>query len=186
MVAIQKETKPTLCDGQITYREGHNSTRYFRHGAPYTTVELAYMVQHYRRGNVKYISMDIGRTEHTIKSVVGKLKREGLAVRYQHLDTTPFLVEMEAWEDLRSDEFEELEANKMGGAYSENEMALIVQRYSFRNARSMARFLERTEHAVGSKRERLRKDPQLWKKLGKLNIASFVKQYEQMRSDAYA
>ncbi|KIL42102.1 hypothetical protein SD70_02660 [Gordoniibacillus kamchatkensis] len=59
---------------------------HFNHKKPYSTKESAYIVQNYRRGEVKNLALIIGRTEHCIRSKVDYFRKTGQFDRLMQLD----------------------------------------------------------------------------------------------------
>ncbi|MEK5068080.1 hypothetical protein [Sporosarcina sp. FSL K6-1508] len=59
---------------------------HFNHGNEYTTKELAYICQHYRLGNVRNLSMAVGRTEGTLRSLVNQLRKDGEFELYKNMN----------------------------------------------------------------------------------------------------
>lgn len=75
--------------GPIQY-DNHGRMKYhpayhFNHGKEYTLKELSYICQQYRRGNVKNLSMAVGRTEGTLRTLVDNLRKEGKFDFYKNL-----------------------------------------------------------------------------------------------------
>ncbi|RUT38714.1 DNA-entry nuclease [Paenibacillus anaericanus] len=54
-------------------------------GKSYSTKELSYICKHYSRGNVKTLSLDVGRTEHSLRQLANTLRKEGLFEHYKSL-----------------------------------------------------------------------------------------------------
>jgi DNA-binding MarR family transcriptional regulator len=55
------------------------------HNKPYTMKELSYICKHYKRGQVKSLALALGRTEHSIRVLVNKLRRDGLFEQYKNM-----------------------------------------------------------------------------------------------------
>lgn len=52
----------------------------------YTVKELAYICKHYGQGNLKTLSLDVGRTEQSLRTLVYQLKKKGLYEYYKNLN----------------------------------------------------------------------------------------------------
>lgn len=69
----------------------YNPHWHYRHQHEMSVAELAYIVQSYKRGNVKSLALDIGRTCRTVRTSVRKVREEGLWNTYLAIDTSKFL-----------------------------------------------------------------------------------------------
>lgn len=56
------------------------------HGKPYTTKENAFIIQHYRKGKVQWLSMVLGRTEHSLRRHREEIAEQGLYDHYMNMD----------------------------------------------------------------------------------------------------
>lgn len=58
---------------------------HYNQGKSYSTKELSYICKHYSRGHVKTLSLDVGRTEHSLRQRVNQLRKDGLFDHYKSL-----------------------------------------------------------------------------------------------------
>ncbi len=68
--------------GRMKYHPDYH----FNHQKPYTIEELVYICKQYEWGNVKTLSLDVGRTEATLHSRIYKLKESGEFDFYKNLN----------------------------------------------------------------------------------------------------
>lgn len=68
--------------GRMKYHPDYHPNQ----GKDYTTQELSYICKHYIRGNVKTLSFDVGRTEHSIRQRINMLRKNGEFNHYKNLE----------------------------------------------------------------------------------------------------
>lgn len=58
---------------------------HYNQGKSYTVSDLSYICKHYRRGEVLSLSLAVGRTDRSIRSLVDKLRKEDQFEYYKNL-----------------------------------------------------------------------------------------------------
>src|SRR5690606_13069538 len=88
----------------LTFTKGrkmvYNPDWHYRHGLEMSVREMAYIAQHYKRGQVQALALDIGRTDHTVRTTFQRIRRQGLLATYMELDTSIFLEQLEQAEAI--------------------------------------------------------------------------------------
>lgn len=59
---------------------------HFAHGKAFTQSDLEYICKFYEIDHARTIAFAIGKTEHTIRTKVSQLQKEGLYERYKNLN----------------------------------------------------------------------------------------------------
>ena len=79
-------SQPVMYDrwGRMKYHPDYHPNQ----GKGYTTQELSYICEHYVRGGIKTLSLDVGRTEHSIRQRVNMLRKEGQSDHYKNLSVS--------------------------------------------------------------------------------------------------
>ncbi|MCG3089157.1 hypothetical protein [Sporosarcina cyprini] len=78
-------TDPTIqydSQGRIKYHPDYHHN----HGKDYTTCELSYICKNYYKGNLRRLSLAVGRTERTLISITTKLRKAGIFEFYKNLE----------------------------------------------------------------------------------------------------
>lgn len=67
--------------GRMKYHPDYHPNQ----GKSHSTTELVYICKHYSRGNVKTLSLDVGRTEHSLRQRINQLRQNGQFDHYKSM-----------------------------------------------------------------------------------------------------
>lgn len=77
--------------GRMKYDPSYHPRQF----ATFTEEESAFIVRYYKRGEVKRLSLEVGRTCKSLRQHMWKLKRDGRLESLKQVDFTPFLTLLE-------------------------------------------------------------------------------------------